>query len=71
MYIGDFKILKEVFNHPDVQGRANPQIHEVDKLVEPITFQNMSTDPTFKTIIQSYRLSQSSVECLGPVSCQE
>ena len=38
VYIGDFKILKEVFNHPDVQGRANPQIHEVDKLVEPITF---------------------------------
>ena len=29
VYIGDFKMLKEVFNNPDAQGRAIPQIHEV------------------------------------------
>ena len=51
MYIGDFKILKEVFNHPDVQGRANPQIHEVDKLVEPFDLlHRISSDPTFKIV---------------------
>ena len=29
VYIGDFKMLKEVFNNPDAQARAIPQIHEV------------------------------------------
>ena len=67
VYIGDFKMLKEVFNHPDVQGSANPQIHEVDKLFEPISFQNMSH---FKILpmTQCCRFSQSSEECLAPVS---
>ena len=36
VYIGDFKTLKEVFNHPDVQGRANPQIHEVNRVITPM-----------------------------------
>ena len=29
LYIGDFKTLKTVFNHPDVQGRTIPQTVQV------------------------------------------
>lgn len=29
VHVGDFKLLKEIFNHPDVQGRVNPQIREL------------------------------------------
>ena len=43
-------MLKEVFNHPDVQGRANPQIHEVEKLVEQFDLLEYLSDPTFAIV---------------------
>ena len=58
VYIGDFKTLKEVFNHPDVQGRANPQIHEVNRVhvsdPNAVTM-TVDCDPNFSVLRRAAR----------------